>query len=140
MKTIVILFLILVSVVSRASVISLPLGGKVTVDASEWSIQDTKALTGTSSLFFQHKQEKDLQGILLDGTVQEKGACVAGKSAVCDRLVPMKDKVSYQIVGQKFHGKDTYQNYVFAFTFPKEKEQKYLPILKKLKARMEFAK
>lgn len=140
MKTVIILLLIFASALSRASVVSLPLGGKIAVNDSDWSIQDTKALTGTSSLFFQHRKEKALQGIVLDGSVREKGECSNGQSAICDRVIPMGQNISYQIIGQKFHGKDTYQNYVIAFTIPKTQEQKFLPILRKLKERMEFAK
>lgn len=140
MKTVIILLLVFASALSRASVVSLPRGGQITVDEKEWTIQDTKALTGMSSLFFQHKKEKVLQGVVLDGTVREKGECASGRSAICDRVVPMGKDLSYQIIGQKFHGKDTYQNYVIAFTIPKEQEQKFLPILRKLKERMEFAK
>lgn len=123
-----------------AAVIELPRGGRMDLKSSEWNIQETKALTGVNSLFFAHKTRKDLHGILLDGTVQNKGQCQDGKTVVCERLVPMGDKLSYQIVGQRFIGKDTYQNYVIAFTFPRAQEAASLPLLKKLKAQLEFTK
>lgn len=131
---------LLLSVTAGASVVSLPLGGKVTMNAKEWSIQETKALTGVNSYLISHRFEKDLQGVLLDGTVKNKGECEAGKTTICERVVPMGENVSYQIVGQRYHGSDTYQNYVFAFTFPKSQEKQYLPLLKKFRLQMELVK
>lgn len=125
---------------SHAAVVSLPRGGNVKVDTKEWNIQETKAVTGVNSLFIGHRKEKALQGVILDGTVKEKGECGENKTMFCDRLVPMGNKISYQIVGQRYHGPNTFQNYVVAFTIPKEQEQKFLPLLKKLKAEMEFSK
>jgi hypothetical protein len=43
-------------------------------------------------------------------------------------------------VGQRYHGKDAYQNYVIAFTLSKSDEKKFLPILQKLKSKMELTK
>ncbi len=125
---------------SHAAVVSLPRGGNVTVDTKEWNVQETRALTGVNSLFIGHRTEKDLQGVILDGTVNEKGQCGQDKTMFCERLVPMGDKLSYQIVGQRYHGPNTFQNYVIAFNIPKDQEKKYLPILKKLKSGMEFSK
>ncbi len=140
MKTIILTLTILSASLSQAATVPLPLGGKVTVNDKEWNVQETKAVTGTNSLFMNHKKEKSLQGIVLDGSVKNKGECEAGKTMICDRTVPMGDKISYQIIGQRFHGKDAYQNYVFAFAFAKADEKKFLPLLKKLKSDMEFAK
>lgn len=136
------LLFLVVSVVSlsHAAVVPLPRGGNVTVDTKEWNVQETKAVTGVNSLFIGHRKEKTLQGVLLDGTVNEKGQCGENKTMVCERVVPMGDKISYQIVGQRYHGPNTFQNYVFAFNIPKSQEQKLLPILKKLKSQLEFAK
>lgn len=137
------LFAILVlSVVSlsHAAVVSLPRGGNVTVDTKEWNVQETKALTGVNTLFIGHRKETALQGVLLDGTVKEKGQCGENKTMFCERLVPMGDKVSYQIVSQRYHGPNTFQNYIIAFNIPKSQEQKFLPILKKLKSQMELSK
>lgn len=140
MKYILGLLVIVSATLSHAASVSLPLGGKISVNLKEWNIQETRALTGLNSLLFHHRKEKDLQGIVMDGTVKDKGECAQEKTIVCDRLVPLGDKISYQIVGQRYHGKDAYQNYVIAFTLPKSEEKKFLPILKKLKSEMEFTK
>ncbi len=118
--------------------VSLPRGGKVNIDTKEWNVQEAKAVTGADSLFFIHRKEKGLEAMLLDGTVKDHGQCAPEKTLTCDRIIPIGDKISYQIIGQKYHGKKTYQNYVLAFSIAKTDEKKLLPILKKLKTQMEF--
>jgi hypothetical protein len=140
MKYIVAFLVIITATLSHAASVSLPLGGKISVDLKDWNVQETKAVTGTNSLLFNHRKVKTLQGIVLDGTVKTKGECAPEKTMICDRVVPMGDKVSYQIVGQRYHGKDAYQNYVIAFTLSKSDEKKFLPILQKLKSKMELTK
>ena len=140
MKYLLLILVLSVISFSHAAVVSLPRGGKVTVDTKEWNVQDLNAVTGVSTLYINHRKETALQGVILDGTVKEKGQCGENKTMVCDRLVPMVDKISYQIVGQRYHGPNTFQNYVIAFNISKNHEQMYLPILKKLKSQLEFAK
>lgn len=140
MKYLLIILVVSVVSLSHAAVVPLPRGGNVTVDTKEWNVQETKAITGVNSLFIGHRKETALQGVILDGTVKEKGQCGGNKTMFCDRLVPMGDKISYQIVGQRYHGPNTFQNYVIAFNISKSQEQMYLPILKKLKSQLEFSK
>lgn len=140
MKNLLILLTFLTATHLQAGVIGLPLGGKISLSAKDWSVQETKALTGVNSLFFSHKKLNALQGMLLDGSVREKGECTSNKTVICDRVIPMGNKVSYQIIAQRFHGKDTYQNYVLAFTLDKTQEKNLLPVLKDLRKKMEFAK
>ena len=135
-----ILFSLLISTLSHAGVVTLPRGGKLSLSAKDWNVQETKGLTGVDVLLFGHKDLDNLQGFLLDGTVKEKGECTPGKTEICERVVPMGEKISYQIIGQRFIGKDTYQNYVLAFTIDKTQEEKLLPVLKKLRSQMEFTK
>lgn len=136
----VILLTFLCSLSSFAGVVELPRGGKLNLKAKDWNVQETKGLTGTSVLYFGHRDVSALQGVLLDGTVKEKGDCSQGKTEICDRIVPMGTKLSYQIIGQRFIAQNTYQNYVLAFTIDKTQEGKLLPVLKKLKGEMELTK
>lgn len=140
MKYALVAFILLSTFAARAGVVELPRGGKLSLPHKEWNVQETKALTGVNSLLFSHRELSELSGVLLDGTVKVAGDCESGKTVICDRLVPLKGKVSYQIIGQRFIGKDTYQNYVIAFTIDKAREGKLLPVLKKLKSELEFTK
>lgn len=140
MKKLLILSLIVLSFHSNGGVLSLPLGGELTLSANEWNIQETKGFTGVNSILFAHKKLNQLQGVLLDGSVKDKGDCTSKRTEVCDRIIPMGNKLSYQIIAQRFHGNKTYQNYVIAFTLEKGQQKKFLPILKDLKDKMEFNK
>lgn len=122
-----------------AANISLPRGGDLSLHSTEWSVQELKEF-GVHSLVFSHKKLKNLTAVVLDGTVKEKGECTDQKTVVCERTVPMGDKISYQIIGQKYHGDKAYQNYIIAFTVNRNQEKEILPVLKKLKSQLEFKK
>jgi hypothetical protein len=120
-----------------AAVVDLPKGGKVKIDSKEWNVQDTKALTGVSTLIFLHRGKKDLRGILMDGSVREEGQCGGKVETVCERRADLGAKLSVQLIKQRVLKDNVFQNYVLAFNFPKEKEAEFAPILKKLKADLE---
>lgn len=136
----IILLSLFIPFLSHAAVLELARGGRLSIKAKDWNVQETKGLTGVTGVLFSHRELSALNGVLLDGTVKEKGECSPGKTEVCDRIVPMGAKISYQIVGQRFVGKDTYQNYFLVFTIDKNQEEKFLPVLKNLKSQLEFTK
>lgn len=122
-----------------AEVVPLPRGGELRLDSKDWKVHELKEF-GTSTLVFTHKNHKDLSAVVLDGTVKEKGECAEQKTLVCDRQIPMGDKISYQIISQKYHGEKAYQNYILAFTVARSREAEILPVLKKLKSQLEMKK
>ena len=123
------LFLIVISSLSIcafAGKVSLPLGGQLPLDTKLWSSDSLKGVPGGSGLIFINKNKKELQGLVLDGTIKDKGACegeaVPKKWKTCLKVVPVGKSLSYQLYSQRKIEDKVFQNYVITFDVPTSKK------------------
>lgn len=134
-------FLFTLSYQVGAKVIDLPLGGQVNLPDEKWIVAPNPLLEG-KSLVLLHKEEKELRGYILNGSIQTSAQCqkISKKSSIwtsCSQLISKDNNDYQQITLERKVSENTFQTYLISFAYPKEKKQKFSKLIETLTVDLE---
>lgn len=143
MKLSVLFFILFYSFFAFSGFEALPLGGKVLIDSNEWIAKKLKT-NDRDIMIFIHKENKDLQGIVLDGNPKTKESCEKKKKGkewvICSQTADTDKQKSIQYILERKVSEKAFQTYVISFNVKKENVKAYLPVIKKFETKLESAR
>jgi hypothetical protein len=104
---------------AQAQELDLPMGGKITLDSTEWKVVDGTAVNSPSLLLF-HKKNQGLRGVIMDGSIRDKSVC-AGETTT--RVWKVCRNGNQAITFQRSLGK-AFQTYVITFAGKEDTHKK----------------